>query len=384
MSLPAFSSIAGNPAVHHTTLTKEQKIEYEREKKREKTKDVHRRKGQRLAQERDAMLSTMTEEEKRAWKEEQQRLELEERKALEEGVLHGQRIAIDINYQEKMTTREQLSLVKQLCFAHNANKRATKHISMHICGFSPATCKALADAGADRWPATFHDRPLESVFAPSELVYLSPDGAQSLQQVDSAKVYVVGGFVDRSVNKNQSAMRASLLEVPSVRLPIKEYYPECSNPILNVNTVVEILIAVGETGDWRTSLVNAIPQRKVQHLSNQKEEYDFRRIVDEKTLLSLPITRLTKFEIKQALERYCIQHKKKLTFERNEHDKASVEKKEGDCPSVERFEVKAVVDGTVMGAGSGSNTRIAAAFASWRALKAMGVLDESEAECVSE
>ena len=39
------------------------------------------------------------------------------------------------------------------------------------------------------------------MFAPSELVYLSPDGAQSLQQVDSAKVYVVGGFVDRSVNK---------------------------------------------------------------------------------------------------------------------------------------------------------------------------------------
>lgn len=36
--------------------------------------------------------------------------------------------------------------------------------------------------------------------------------------------------------------------------------------VLNVNTVVEILIAVGETGDWRTSLVNAIPQRKVQHL----------------------------------------------------------------------------------------------------------------------
>lgn len=151
-----------------------------------------------------------------------------------------------------------------------------------------------------------------------------------------------------------------------------------------MNTVVEILIAVGETGDWRTSLVNAIPQRKVQHLSNQKEEFDFRRIVDEKTLLSLPITRLTKFEIKQALERYCIQHKKKLTFERSENDKASVEKKEGDCPSVERFEVKAVVDGTVMGMGSGSNTRIAAAFASWRALKAMGVLDESEAECVSE
>lgn len=233
-------------------------------------------------------------------------------------------------------------------------------------------------------------------------MYLSPDGAQPLQQIDSTKVYVVGGFVDRSVNKVGGAgevfprtrvqcarhcwrclrcvcpLRST---TPSVRIRVRDIFlVQCL--VLNVNTVVEILIAVGETGDWRTSLMNAIPQRKVQHLSNQKEEFDFRRIVDEKMLLSLPITRLTKFEIKQALERYCIQHKKKLTFERKENKQS--EGKESITPSQERFEIKAVVDGAVMGTGSGSNTRIAASFASWRALKAMGVIDESEAECVSE
>lgn len=234
-------------------------------------------------------------------------------------------------------------------------------------------------------------------------MYLSPDGAQPLQQIDSTKVYVVGGFVDRSVNKvggagevfprtrAQCARRCwrcppcvcpSRSTTPSVRIRVRAVcLVQCL--VLNVNTVVEILIAVGETGDWRTSLMNAIPQRKVQHLSNQKEEYDFRRITDEKTLLSLPITRLTKFEIKQALERYCIQHKKKLTFERREN-KHSKEGNESITPSLERFEIKAIVDGTVMGTGSGSNTRIASSFASWRALKAMGVIDESEAECVSE
>ena len=45
----------------------------------------------------------------------------------------------------------------------------------------------------------FHGR--ESVFAPSDLVYLSPDGSESLQHIDETKVYVIGGFVDRSVNK---------------------------------------------------------------------------------------------------------------------------------------------------------------------------------------
>ena len=61
------------------------------------------------------------------------------------------------------------------------------------------------------WPATFHDEPLldpftcmilsESVFNPEDLIYLSPDGETTLESIDSSKTYVIGGFVDRSVNK---------------------------------------------------------------------------------------------------------------------------------------------------------------------------------------
>ena len=41
----------------------------------------------------------------------------------------------------------------------------------------------------------------ESVFDPSSLVYLSPDGQTALETIDPTKTYVIGGFVDRSVNK---------------------------------------------------------------------------------------------------------------------------------------------------------------------------------------
>ena len=179
-------------------------------------------------------------------------------------------------------------------------------------------------------------------------------------------------------------MRASELGIPAVHLPSKEYYPECSNPsvdcadhssvVLNVNTVVEILLSMIETNDWRASLVKAIPHRKVQNLSNQKTEYDYRRIASEEALLSLPITQLTKFEIKQALERYCIQHKMKLLFEREERD----------LPASNRFEVRAVVDGRQIGQGTGSNTRIAASYAAWRGLKTFGVFDQENGESASE
>ena len=39
------------------------------------------------------------------------------------------------------------------------------------------------------------------MFSREELVYLSPDAEEVLDTIDPAKVYVIGGLVDRSVSK---------------------------------------------------------------------------------------------------------------------------------------------------------------------------------------
>lgn len=39
------------------------------------------------------------------------------------------------------------------------------------------------------------------MFSQEELVYLSPDAEEVLETIDPAKVYVIGGLVDRSVSK---------------------------------------------------------------------------------------------------------------------------------------------------------------------------------------
>ena len=39
------------------------------------------------------------------------------------------------------------------------------------------------------------------MFPISDLIYLSPDGSEDLETLSPEKVYVIGGFVDRSVNK---------------------------------------------------------------------------------------------------------------------------------------------------------------------------------------
>ena len=97
---------------------------------------------------------------------------------------------------------------------------------------------------------TFHKEDLQAVepsmtnrkevFCAEEMVYFSPDATDPIVSIDSSKVYVIGGLVDRSISKvgpqkeacdgqNQSYDRAKELGIPSVRLPLAEYYPECQH-----------------------------------------------------------------------------------------------------------------------------------------------------------
>ena len=56
----------------------------------------------------------------------------------------GQRVAIDIHYQDQMNTKvslavalddqEQFSVVRQLALCHKANKEAKEPVSIHVCG----------------------------------------------------------------------------------------------------------------------------------------------------------------------------------------------------------------------------------------------------------
>ena len=149
---------------------------------------------------------------------------------------------------------------------------------------------------------------------------------------------------------------------------------------MNVNTVVEILIRFLETGDWHESFKSAVPLRKIRSKDNTNEEYDFKQIQTEEALLSLPIFRLTKFEFKNVLHRYCVKHQKKLSFETDEFDL-----KKSTLPENERsrFVVRVRIDDDVVGEGRGGNIRVASAYASWKALKACGVYNDA-AETISE
>jgi tRNA (guanine9-N1)-methyltransferase len=80
-------------------------------------------------------------------------------------------------------------------------------------------------------------------------------------------VYVIGGLVDRTVQKGASLRLAQRCGARAVRLPIAEHLEQLGRgkgkgkEVLNVNDVFQALLAVHAGQGWREALERAVPQR---------------------------------------------------------------------------------------------------------------------------
>lgn len=77
------------------------------------------------------------------------------------------------------------------------------------------------------------------------------------------QVYVIGGLVDRTVQKGASLKLAERCGAVAVRLPIVEHFGPLTKGkgVLNVNDVFLVLLALHGGEGWSMALERAIPQR---------------------------------------------------------------------------------------------------------------------------
>jgi tRNA (guanine9-N1)-methyltransferase len=81
-------------------------------------------------------------------------------------------------------------------------------------------------------------------------------------------VYVIGGLVDRTVRKGATLRLAQHCGAQAVRLPVAEHLEGLAKPVLNVNDVFAVLLAVHGGEGWREALERAIPARFRQQLTD--------------------------------------------------------------------------------------------------------------------
>ncbi|CAG9466468.1 unnamed protein product [Pedinophyceae sp. YPF-701] len=200
-------------------------------------------------------------------------------RALKDGVM----IAIECSLNEGASDREMRSLGRQIELSMVANRRASVPAALTVTGCRGALGEYLPQIGAATWPCNFAAATVvEHVLSDARpdiarLVVLSPDAPDELAgALDPATCYVVGGMADRSVRSGttlkwaEEVAATSPVPVETRRLPTAAALGKDATVVLNVNTVVEILLARLAGEPWDAAVRAALPPRKVAQAGTAK------------------------------------------------------------------------------------------------------------------
>ncbi|XP_022325299.2 tRNA methyltransferase 10 homolog B-like [Crassostrea virginica] len=189
---------------------------------------------------------------------------------LETAMMCGQRICVDLSMENTMTTKERSKLAQQLCRLYGVNKKADVPAHVYFAGFDKngelyQECIRKID-GFEKYQVEMTAAPVSELFDVKDVIYLTPDAEDMLEELDKDKVYIIGGIVDESIIKNLSKQKANAFNIPTARLPIDRYMKKKDqihfSQVLAINQVFEILVTYLSSNDWRAALSRGVPERK--------------------------------------------------------------------------------------------------------------------------
>ncbi|KAI7864921.1 guanine-1-methyltransferase-domain-containing protein [Spinellus fusiger] len=184
-------------------------------------------------------------------------------------------VVIDCSFSSYMVKKEIQSLQSQLLHCHGSNRGAVLSVPLTVTSFDAPLQQVLDDkvVGWSNWKnIKFETQPYEDLYAKEDLVYLSADSEDVIEELEQGKTYIIGGIVDKNRYKGLCQEKATQQGIKTGRLPIGEYLQMASRKVLTVNHVLEIMLKWLEHRDWEKAFMEVIPMRKLKDSSLVKEK----------------------------------------------------------------------------------------------------------------
>ncbi|KAK6124751.1 hypothetical protein DH2020_017151 [Rehmannia glutinosa] len=257
-------------------LLKQQRYEAKKAEKKAQMKEHKKKEAERKRKEWQEKLANVGEEEREKLIEGRKELRKErmEQRSEEKGKkierlqnarINGQNVVIDLEFADLMSSSELHSLVQQIMYCYAINGRCALPAHIWLTGCQGEMQNQLQRIpGYDKWVIEKEDRSYVEAFQDQKenLVYLTADSENVLDELDPKEIYIIGGLVDRNRWKGITMKKAKEQGIKTAKLPIGTYLKMSSSQVLTVNQVVEILLKFLETKDWKDSFFQVIPQRK--------------------------------------------------------------------------------------------------------------------------
>ncbi|XP_035482347.1 RNA (guanine-9-)-methyltransferase domain-containing protein 2 [Scophthalmus maximus] len=175
------------------------------------------------------------------------------------------RLVVDCSFDSLMLIKDVRKLHKQIQRCYAENRRAVRPVQFYLTSLGGQLKQSMdeKDKGWVNWKdITIKTDHYCEVVAKEDLVYLTSDSPDVLEELDQKKAYVIGGLVDHNHHKGITFERAKELGIDHAQLPLNSFVKMNSRKVLAVNHVFEIILAFLEKGSWKEAFFTVLPQRK--------------------------------------------------------------------------------------------------------------------------
>lgn len=188
-----------------------------------------------------------------------------------------QRIVLDMSYDDLMSDKDLCKCSNQILRCYGLNRRMINPMQLYFCSFEGKIKEMMAKHnGSEYWDIKYLKDSFDKVFPKEEIVYLTSDSLNVLENIDENKVYIIGGLVDHNSCKGVSLKVANELGIAHARLPIDEHINMQTRKILTINHVFEIISKVVSGMSWREALISTLPKRKMFSVINEEDHLEYK------------------------------------------------------------------------------------------------------------
>ncbi|KAG8184252.1 hypothetical protein JTE90_019491 [Oedothorax gibbosus] len=209
-------------------------------------------------------------------------------KRLANAVLFGEKIVLDVGYDEFMTEKEKQYTAAQLSYVYTANRENCNPFDLYLCNFLDTSSvgkylRRNVRNFDDSWFSVTGSSYLD-VFPRDKLVYLSPHAEETLKEYDHSAIYIIGAFVDTIKKTKVSFNKAKLEGIKSYSLPLDDYIMwGAGSKSLTINQAFEIMLTMKNTGVWKKAF-EVIPQRKMLKIEGSSDKLSCTEIDKNKNI----------------------------------------------------------------------------------------------------
>ncbi|KAF7252405.1 hypothetical protein EYD10_01891, partial [Varanus komodoensis] len=175
------------------------------------------------------------------------------------------RLIIDCSFDNLMELKDVKKLHKQIQRCYAENRKALHPVQFYLTSHGGQLMDNMneSDKGWINWKdINIKSEHFTELMKKEDLVYLTSDSPEVLNELDESKAYIIGGLVDHNHHKGITYQRAQEQGISHAQLPLGIFVKMNSRKVLAVNHVFEIILAYLEKKDWEEAFFTVLPQRK--------------------------------------------------------------------------------------------------------------------------